>query len=306
MSQYLVRRALLSLLVLWGAVTVVFVAVRLVPGDPAQVMLGTTATAEEIAALRTRLGLDRPVPIQYGTYLLQVVQLDLGDSLRLGTPVIVAVADRVPNTLLLGGVALGIAVLLGFPMGLSAALNAGKSADRVISLFSILGQSVPGFWVGIMLILVFAREFRLLPSGGAETWQHLVLPAATLALHPVGILARLVRSGLLEVVHEDYVRTAYAKGLATRSVVLRHAMPNMLIPVVTVIGLQAGHLLGGAVIVESVFAWPGVGRLLVDAIGDRDYPLVEAATLFITSAFVLINLLVDTLYGYLNPRIRLA
>jgi peptide/nickel transport system permease protein len=306
MSQYLVRRALLSLLVLWGAVTVVFVAVRLVPGDPAQVMLGTTATAEEIAALRTRLGLDRPVPIQYGTYLLQVVQLDLGDSLRLGTPVIVAVADRVPNTLLLGGVALAIAVLLGFPMGLSAAVNAGKSADRVISLFSILGQSVPGFWVGIMLILVFARELRLLPSGGAESWQHLVLPAATLALHPVGILARLVRSGLLEVVHEDYVRTAYAKGLATRSVVLRHAVPNMLIPVVTVVGLQAGHLLGGAVIVESVFAWPGVGRLLVDAIGDRDYPLVEAATLFITGAFVLINLLVDMLYGYLNPRIRLA
>lgn len=306
MSQYLVRRALLSLLVLWGAVTVVFVAVRLVPGDPAQVMLGTTATAEEIAALRTRLGLDRPVPIQYGTYLLQVVQLDLGDSLRLGTPVIVAVADRVPNTLLLGGVALAIAVLLGFPMGLSAAVNAGKSADRVISLFSILGQSVPGFWVGIMLILVFARELRLLPSGGAESWQHLVLPAATLALHPVGILARLVRSGLLEVVHEDYVRTAYAKGLATRSVVLRHAVPNMLIPVVTVVGLQAGNLLGGAVIVESVFAWPGVGRLLVDAIGDRDYPLVEAATLFITGAFVLINFLVDMLYGYLNPRIRLA
>jgi peptide/nickel transport system permease protein len=306
MSQYLVRRALLSLLVLWGAVTVVFVAVRLVPGDPAQVMLGTTATAEEIAALRTRLGLDRPVPIQYGTYLLQVAQLDLGDSLRLGTPVIVAVADRVPNTLLLGGVALGIAVLLGFPMGLTAAVKAGKSADRVISLFSILGQSVPGFWVGIMLILVFARELRLLPSGGAESWQHLVLPAATLALHPVGILARLVRSGLLEVVHEDYVRTAYAKGLATRSVVLRHAVPNMLIPVVTVVGLQAGNLLGGAVIVESVFAWPGVGRLLVDAIGDRDYPLVEAATLFITGAFVLINLLVDVLYGYLNPRIRLA
>jgi peptide/nickel transport system permease protein len=306
MSQYLVRRALLSLLVLWGAVTVVFVAVRLVPGDPAQVMLGTTATAEEIAALRTRLGLDRPVPIQYGTYLLQVVQLDLGDSLRLGTPVIVAVADRVPNTLLLGGVALGIAVLLGFPMGLTAAVKAGKFADRVISLFSILGQSVPGFWVGIMLILVFARELRLLPSGGAESWQHLVLPAATLALHPVGILARLVRSGLLEVVHEDYVRTAYAKGLATRSVVLRHAVPNMLIPVVTVVGLQAGNLLGGAVIVESVFAWPGVGRLLVDAIGDRDYPLVEATTLFITGAFVLINLLVDVLYGYLNPRIRLA
>lgn len=306
MSQYLVRRALLSLLVLWGAVTVVFVAVRLVPGDPAQVMLGTTATAEEIAALRTRLGLDRPVPIQYATYLVQVVQLDLGDSLRLGMPVIVAVADRVPNTLLLGGVALAIAILLGFPMGLSAAVNAGKSADRVISLFSILGQSVPGFWVGIMLILVFARELRLLPSGGAESWQHLVLPAATLALHPVGILARLVRSGLLEVVHEDYVRTAYAKGLATRSVVLRHAVPNMLIPVVTVIGLQAGHLLGGAVIVESVFAWPGVGRLLVDAIGDRDYPLVEAATLFITGAFVLINLLVDVLYGFLNPRIRLA
>jgi len=306
MTQYLLRRLALSLFVLWGAVTIVFLAIRLAPGDPAQVMLGTTATAEDIAELRARLGLDQPLPVQYGRYLLQVARLDLGESLRLDQPTTAAIAERVPQTARLTILAMAIAVLLSFPMGIAAALAGGRAIDRAISLLSLLGQSAPNFWVGIMLILVFARELRILPSGGAETWQHVVLPATTLALPLVGILTRLIRSGLLDVLHEDYIRTAYAKGLARRPVVTRHALVNMLIPVVTVMGLQLGHLLGGAVIVESVFAWPGVGRLLVEAIGDRDYPLVQAAIIFITSGFVLVNLLVDLSYGWLNPRIRLA
>ncbi len=306
MSPYLLRRIALSLLVLWGAVTVVFVAIRLAPGDPAQLMLGSSATAEDVAALRRQLGLDEPFPLQYARYLGQVVRLDLGESLRLNEPAMVAIAERIPQTLRLTALAMAVAVLLSFPMGIAAALGRGRLADRAISLLSLVGQSVPNFWLGIMLILVFARELRVLPSGGADSWEHLILPATTLALPLVGILTRLIRSGLLEVLREDYIRTARGKGLAPRPVITRHALPNMLIPVVTVMGLQLGQLLGGAVIVESVFAWPGVGRLLVEAIGNRDYPLVQAAILFITSGFLLINLVVDMSYGVLDPRIRLG
>jgi peptide/nickel transport system permease protein len=306
MTPYLVRRLALSVVVLWGAATIVFAAIRLAPGDPAQLMLGSSATADDVAALRARLGLDQPMAVQYGRYLLSVARLDLGESLRFNRPTVEAITERIPQTARLAIVAMAVAVLLSFTLGITAALRWGGPVDRAISVLSLLGQSAPTFWLGIMLILLFARELRLLPSGGADTWQHLVLPATTLALPLVGILTRLIRSGLLDVLHEDYIRTARAKGLAPRLVLTRHALLNMLIPVVTVIGLQVGHLLGGTVIVETVFAWPGVGRLLVDAIGDRDYPLVQAAILFITTGFVLINLLVDLSYAFLDPRIRLS
>jgi ABC-type dipeptide/oligopeptide/nickel transport system permease component len=295
----------LSVLVLWGAVTIVFAAIRLAPGDPAQMMLGPSATVQEVAALRVRLGLDQPAPVQYARYLVQVARLDFGDSLRLNQPALEAILERVPQTARLSAIAMLAAVLLSFPMGIAAALRRATLVDRSISVMSLLGQSVPNFWLGIMLILLFARGLQILPSGGADTWQHLVLPATTLALPLVGILTRLIRSGLLDVLLDDYIRTARAKGLAPRTVMVHHALLNMLIPVVTVMGLQLGTLLGGAVIVESVFAWPGVGRLLVEAIGNRDYPLVQAAILVITSAFVFINLLVDLSYAYLDPRIRL-
>jgi peptide/nickel transport system permease protein len=304
-TAYILRRLALSVLVLWGAVTVVFVAIRLAPGDPAQLMLGPSATAQEVAALRTRLGLDQPPPVQYARYLLQVARLDLGESLRLNQPALGAILERVPQTARLSALAMLVAILLSFPMGIVSAIRPGTTVDRLISTLSLLGQSVPSFWLGIMLILLFARGLQLLPSGGADSWQHIVLPAITLALPLVGILTRLIRSGLLDVLQDDYVRTARAKGLTAQTVMVRHALLNMLIPVVTVIGLQLGTLLGGAVIVESVFAWPGVGRLLVDAIGNRDYPLVQAAILVITASFVVINLLVDISYGYLDPRIRL-
>lgn len=306
MTTYLLRRLGLSVFVLWGAATIVFAAIRLAPGDPAQMMLGPSATAQEIAALRARLGLDQAAPVQYARYLLQVARLDLGESLRLGQPALAAILERVPQTARLAALAMAIAVLLSFPMGIAAALRPGRAVDRLISAVSLLGQSVPNFWLGIMLILVFARGLQVLPSGGADTWQHLVLPAATLALPLIGILTRLIRSGVLDVLVEDYIRTARAKGLAPRAVMVRHALLNMLIPVVTVMGLQLGTLLGGTVIVESVFAWPGVGRLLVEAIGNRDYPLVQAAILVITGSFIFINLVVDLSYGYLDPRIRLG
>jgi peptide/nickel transport system permease protein len=306
MTTYALRRLGLSVFVLWGAITIVFVAIRLAPGDPAQMMLGSSATAQEVAELRARLGLDQPMPAQYARYLVQVARLDLGDSLRLNEPAVGAIVERLPQTARLSALAMIIAVVLSFPMGILAALWPGTMLDRLISIVSLLGQSVPHFWLGIMLVLIFARSLRLLPSGGADTWQHLLLPAITLALPLIGILTRLIRSGLFDVLHEDYIRTARAKGLAARPVITRHALLNMLIPVVTVLGLQLGTLLGGAVIVESVFAWPGVGRLLVEAISNRDYPLVQAAILVITAVFIAINIVVDLSYGYLDPRVRLT
>jgi ABC-type dipeptide/oligopeptide/nickel transport system permease component len=305
MSRYLVTRIALSLFVLWGALTIVFLAVRIVPGDPAAMMIGPGGTDEDIDALRERLGLDESIPVQYGRYLSDVARMDFGDSLWLNRPVASEVASRVAATARLAGAATLIGLLVSFPLGIAAALKRGSPLDGVISIVSLLGQSVPSFWLGIMLILVFARQLQVLPSSGSSGWSHLVLPAVTLAMPLIGVLTRLIRSGLLDVMYEDYVRTARAKGLSPRVVLARHAMRNMLIPVITVIGLQVGNLLGGAVIVETVFGWPGIGRLLVDAINQRDYPLVQVAILFITSSFIFINLIVDLSYGWLDPRIRI-
>ncbi|MFN8526332.1 MAG: ABC transporter permease [Chloroflexota bacterium] len=306
MIAYVVRRLGFSLFVLWGALTIVFAAVRMAPGDPAALMLGSDATEADLAALRARLGLDRPFVVQYTTYLAQTVTLDFGMSLRLDQPASQAIAERLGETGRLAASAMVLALITSFPLGILAALRPRSWIDALVSVVSLLGQSVPSFWLGIMFILLFARNLRLLPSGGSETWQHLLLPAVTLALPLIGVLTRLVRSGMLDVLGEDYIRTARAKGLTGAAVLARHALINMLIPVITVIGLQLGHLLGGAVITENVFAWPGVGRLLVDAISNRDYPLVQAAVLYITAGFVLINFLVDLSYGYLDPRVRLG
>jgi peptide/nickel transport system permease protein len=269
-------------------------------------MLGAGATEQDVQALRERLGLSDPLYQQYIDFVDHAVRFDFGDSLWLDQSVLTAVGERLAATGRLALAAMVIALALSFPLGIIAALKQRTPIDTAISIISLIGQSVPSFWLGIMLILVFARHFRILPSAGSETWKHLILPSLTLALPLVGVLTRLVRSGLLEVMHEDYIRTARAKGLAARTVLTRHALRNMLIPVITVVGLQMGNLLGGAVIVEIVFGWPGVGRLLVDAIFHRDYPLVQTAILFITAGFVLINLLVDLSYVYLDPRIRLS
>ncbi len=306
MSGYVVRRLVYSVFVLWGAATIIFIAIRIVPGDPALLMLGSSATPDQLTALREKLNLNEPLPVQYGRFLLQAAHLDFGNSLRLNVPAIDAIDERLPATGLLALTAMLIALVLSFPLGILAALRRGGSVDATVSTVSLLGQAVPNFWLGIMFILLFARELRWLPSSGIGTWQNLVMPALTLALSLIGVLTRLVRSGMLEVLGEDYVRTARAKGLMRSAVLVRHALPNMLIPVITVVGLQLGHLLGGTVIVETVFAWPGVGQLLVDAISNRDYPLVQAAILIITGGFIAINFLVDLSYGYLDPRIRLS
>ncbi len=306
MTGYVLRRLGYSVFVLWGALTIVFIAVRVLPGDPAQLMLGATATEEDVAALQSRLGLDQSLIAQYGTFLTDVVRLDFGDSLRVNRSAAGEVAARIGQTALLAAVALVMALAISFPLGILAALQPRSIVDRLVSVVSLVGQSVPSFWLGIVFILVFARELRWLPSAGSDSISHLVLPALTLALPLVGVMTRLVRSGLVDVLVEDYIRTARAKGLAPERVLRGHAMRNMLIPVITMIGLQAGNLLGGAVIVETVFAWPGIGRLLVEAIDNRDYPVIQAVILLITATFVLINLLVDLSYGLLDPRIRLG
>jgi peptide/nickel transport system permease protein len=303
-SGYLAGRLGYALFVLWGAVTIVFVTVRVVPGDPAQLMVGAEGTRQDVEALRHRFGLDRPLGVQYAAYMSEAVRLRFGDSLRLEEPAAHAVAQRFPATATLAFAAMSLAVATSLPLGIAAAMARRSWLDHAVSVLSLLSQSVPNFWLGIMGILIFARTLRWLPSAGIGGLDHLVLPAVSLALLVIGILTRLTRSGLIDVVNEDYVRTAYAKGLSARPVIARHALPNALIPVITVAGLQLGHLLAGAVIVETVFAWPGVGRLLVDAISNRDYPIVQAAVLFITGSFIVINLLVDLSYAYLDPRIR--
>ncbi len=304
MTAYILRRLGFSVFVLWGALTVVFICVRLVPGDPAQLIAGPEASKENVAALRHQLGLDRPAPVQYVQYLSHVVRLDLGQSLRLNQPAIRAVGGRLTATATLAFCAMLTGCMLSFPLGVVAALRPRSVVDTLVSVFSLLGQSLPNFWLGLMFILIFARRLHWLPSSGIGGIKHLILPTVTLALPLVGVLTRLIRTGLLEVLGEEYIRTAQAKGLPRGAIVARHAVRNMLIPVVTVVGLQIGSLLGGAVIVETVFGWPGAGQLLVTAIGNRDYPVIQAGILVITTGFVVVNLLVDISYGYLDPRIR--
>lgn len=304
MAAYVRDRLLLSLFVVWGALSVVFVAVRVIPGDPAVLMAGPQASSQEVEVIRQRLGLDEPVAAQYGRYLAGALRLDFGQSLWLNKPALQAVVERLPATALLAAAATALGVGLGLPLGIVAAIRANSALDGTVRIVSLLGQSVPNFWLGIMLILIFARHLQWLPSSGMGGAEHLVLPTVTLALLLTGVLTRLVRSGLLEVLSEDYIRSAYAKGLARPTVITKHALPNMLIPVVTIIGLQLGNLLAGAVIVETVFAWPGSGRLLIEAIGQRDYPVVQVAVLFIAVVFVVVNLMVDLSYAYLDPRIR--
>lgn len=306
MRGYLANRLLLSLLAVWGVATLVFFVIRLVPGDPAVVFAGPSATAAQIERVRVRLGTDRPLLAQYLGFTADVLRLDFGVSYRWNRPVASLVAERVPATALLAASALAIAVVVGVPLGVLAAQHRGRWLDKAISVASLVGQALPNFWIGIVLILVLSARLRLLPSSGIGTWRHLVLPALTLSLPLLGLLVRLVRAGLLEVLNEDFVRTARARGLSDRAVLIKHAGRNTLIPVVTMIGLQFAQMLGGAVVIETVFGWPGLGRLLVDAVGTRDYAIVQAAVIFIAIGYTVVNLLVDLSYGALDPRVRVA
>lgn len=305
MLTYLARRVSQAVVVLFGAVTIIFVVIRVVPGDPASLMLGTSATREDIRRLHADLGLDEPLVHQFGVYLSQVLQLDFGESFRLGGDPVGHLLGRLPATLELAAGALVIMLVLSFPLGIWAAKKPGSWVDRIISTLALGAQALPQFWIGIMLILIFARTLNVLPSGGTGSVSHLIMPAFALALPFIGWVTRLVRDGIIEQMKDDYVRTARAKGLTERVVFYVHILRNALVPVVTVVGLIVGDFITAAVIVEVVFAWPGVGRLLIDSIVHRDYAVVQAVTLFVAVVYVLLNLLVDLLYVYLDPRIRL-
>ncbi|WP_327581279.1 ABC transporter permease [Nonomuraea sp. NBC_00507] len=305
MMRVIVQRLLVGVLVMWGAASLIFLIVRVAPGDPVTIMLGPDASREQVAELTARLGLDQPLLTQYFGYLADVVRLDFGDSYRLNALAMEAVTERLPATADLMLASTAIAVVLGLTLGLVAGGRPGGVVDRAVSASAIALQSFPTFWVGIMLILAFALALRLLPSAGAGSPAHLILPAVTLALPFTAVVARLTRSSVAETMREPYIQTARSKGLTERQVLLGHALRNSLIPVVTVVGLHMGGLMGGAVIVENVFAWPGLGSLVVDAVSNRDYAVVQAATFLIAGIVMVFNLVADLLYSQLDPRIRL-
>lgn len=304
MSAYILRRLLQSILVLFGVSLVVFMLARLAPGDPVSLMLAETASPEQIEAAREYYGLNDPLPVQYWLFVSRAVQGDFGDSLYYNEPAIRIVLQAFPETVKLALAAFIAAVAVAVPLGVIAAIRRDTIWDYLAVGLSVLGQAAPSYWIGIVLILFFSVRFRLLPSSGNFGPEYIILPSVTLAALLMAVLARLTRAGMLDVLGEDYIRTARSKGLRERSMIVRHALRNALIPLVTVMGLQLGSLLGGAVIVEQVFAWPGVGRLAVTAISARDYPIIQAVVLVVSSVFVAINLTVDLLYAFLDPRIR--
>ncbi|MEV6532281.1 ABC transporter permease [Streptomyces sp. NPDC051639] len=292
-----------ALLVLLCAATVSFFLVRL-SGDPVKLLLPPDATAQQEAVLRGSLGLDRPLFTQYVDFLWGLPRLDFGNSLFYNEPVRTVLADRLPATLQLAAAALVVTLVIAIPAGIFAAMRRGRPSDRGVMTMVLLGQSTPPFWVGILLILVFAVGLHALPASGYGTFAHLVLPAITLAVYSVAVVARLLRSSLIDVLSSDHIRTARAKGFGPLKVVLTHGLRNASLPVVTVVGLEVGSLLGGAILTEQVFSWPGVGQLTIEAISHRDFPLVQATVLLFAATFVVVNLLVDLSYSFLDPRVR--
>ena len=305
MLTYLVRRFLVAIPTVFGVATVIFFLRALLPGDPAIIIAGPQATPEAIANIRRQLGLDKPIWQQYLSFLGGLLHGDLGISTRTGAPVLQEIFTRAPYTAELALASLALAVLVGVAAGVAAATRRSTPTDLGISSSAVFGVSMPVYWLGLMLIIVFAVRLRVLPAAGTDQGLlSLVLPTITLALFSMGLVARQTRSAMLEVLGLDFVRTARAKGAGRRTVLLRHALRNALLPIVTTIGLQFGILLGGAVLTENVFAWPGVGRLLVDSIGSRDYPVVQGVVLLLSVAFITINLVTDVVYAYVDPRIR--
>ena len=304
MGRFLIRRLVLVVPVLLGIVTIVFSLIHVVPGDPVQIMLGEGAQSKDVEFLRHQLGLDRPVLEQYATYLNNLLHGNLGVSFRFSEPVGSIILTRYPATIELALLSLMIGLVIALPAGVLAASRAGTQWDRCITTFTLLGISLPNFVLGPMAIILFSIVLGWLPVSGRSGISSYVLPALTLGLSLSAILTRMVRASMIDELQEDYVKTARAKGLAESSVLLKHALKNGLIPVVTVLGLQVGTLLGGAIITESIFSWPGLGRLTVQAINSRDYPLVQGCILTIALTYVLVNLLTDLTYGLVDPRIK--
>ena len=311
--NYFLRRVPSLLLTLFLISLVTFVVVQVVPGDPAQLILGTEAPLEALADLRAQLGLDRPLPLQYLNWLGGVLRGDLGVSLRHGRPVAALIAERLPVTLSLAILSLALVVLLAVPLGVLAAIRQHSALDYGVLVFAQVGLALPSFWIGILLILLFALSLHWLPSGGYVPWgesplevlRTLAMPVLALGLPVAGVLARLVRASMLEELGRDHIRTARAKGLSEAQVIVRHVLRNALIPTVTLLGLQLGFLLGGSIVIEQVFALPGVGRLVLFAVVNRDLPLIQGLVLFIAALVVVINFLVDMAYTWLDPRISL-
>ncbi len=303
MSTFVARRFLQVIPVLICITLVTFILVRLT-GDPVALMLPLDSPPEAIQRLRHELGFDRPVYIQYLVFITNALRGDLGISARYREPVLTLFLERVPATLELGGAALGLSILVGIPVGILTAVKRNSWLDTFVRFAALFGQAVPIFYLGLILMMVFAVQLRLLPTGGRGTWQHLVLPTLTLSTYLVALITRFTRGAMLDVLSQDYVRTARAKGLSETSVLSRHVLKNAMIPVVTVIGLQVGNVLAGAVITETVFAWPGVGRLMVTAIMTRDFSVVQGTVAILALVFVLVNLVVDLAYGWLDPHVR--
>jgi len=312
---FLVHRLLATLVTVLGVVTLAFLLIHIAPGDPAELLLGdyTGVTPQVLADLRARLGLDRPLPVQYLTYAASVLRGDLGRSFRTNQPVLSEIVGQAPFTILLAAAGVLIAVLLGVPSGIVTAVRRNSMIDYVTTTIAMLWLSSPSFWFGILLIYFLAYKLGWFPVFGAGSWgdwkslvSHLVLPAAAIGARSAALIARMTRSSMLEVLHQDYVRTAWAKGLAQHEVIYRHALRNAAIPVITIIGLDIAYLLGGAVVTETVFARPGLGKLVVDAIYARDYPMVQGAIMVFAFGILMVNLLVDLSYAVVDPRIRYA
>ena len=304
MIRYLSFRLLLALPALWLILTMVFMLAHIVPGDPVAQMLGEGARADDLQQLRHTLGLDLPLPVQYGRYLAGIAHGNLGESFRFQQPVLQVVISHYPATLELAFVALLVCTGIGIPAGLFAAQRRGTSTDHAIGVFTLFGLSVPNFALGPVLILVFSVLLGWLPVSGRGGLAHLILPAFTLGAALAAILTRMVRTSVIEELSSDYVRTARAKGLSESSVLFRHAFRNALIPIITILGLQFGTLLAGTIVTESIFSWPGIGRLAVQAISARDYPLLQGCILLIAVSYVFVNLLTDLVYALVDPRVR--
>lgn len=304
MIAYLLRRVLLFIPTLFIAVTLVFVIFRLVPGDPAQLAAGESAPQSVVESIREDMGLDEPIYIQYGNYLADLVRGDFGTSRVYQQGALDQLLSRLPATMLLAGAAMLIATVVGIASGVISAIRPSSWVDYLSMLASVGGVSLPSFWLGLMLIIVFSVRFDIFPVAGFDGPMSIVLPAVTLAANQMAVLARITRSSMLGVLAQDYIRTARAKGIRERLVVLRHGLRNALIPTITIAGMQLGYLLGGSLVVETVFAWPGLGRLMIDSIQQRDYTMIQAIVLFFAIMMLVVNLIVDILYGVIDPRVK--
>jgi peptide/nickel transport system permease protein len=303
MLFYGLKRLAASVVVLLSMMFLVMLIMELIPGDPAALMLGENATQEMVEELRHQLGLDRPILTRYVEYVWNIAHGDLGRSIREMAPVSALLKETWPETLELTAAAMLLTLCVGLPIGIASGAKPGSILDHVSRVVSLLGLCMPVFWIGLVLIYFFSVMLGWFPVGGTGSLRHLVLPAVTMSAYTVASLARMTRSSLMEVLNEDYVRTARAKGLSFWAVVVRHGFRNSMIPIVTIFGMQVGQLMGGAILTETVFAWPGMGRLMIGAIMERDYPLVQGTVLVFAAAFILINFLVDLSYGWINPQV---